>query len=36
MTFRAQLAGGATQFDIDVGETVLDAALRQGVVLDYG
>lgn len=36
MAFVARLTGGDTAFEIEDGETVLDAALRQGVELEYG
>ena len=36
MAFVARLSDSDTTFDIEDGETVLDAALRQGVDLDYG
>ncbi len=36
MAFVARLTNSDTTFEIGEGETVLDAALRQGVNLDYG
>lgn len=36
MAFTARLTDSDTTFDIEDGETVLDAALRQGVDIDYG
>ena len=36
MAFVARLTNSDTAFEIEDGETVLDAALRQGIDLDYG
>ncbi len=36
MTWVAELSPAGVRFEIAAGETVLDAALRQGVGLDYG
>ncbi len=36
MLFHAELAPGGERFPIEAGESVLDAALRAGVSLDYG
>lgn len=35
MTFRVQLVPGGTAFDVQPGETVLDAALRAGLMLPH-
>lgn len=34
-SYLVRLKGSSTEFDVNPGETVLDAALRQGVVLPY-
>lgn len=34
-THRVRLSGSGTEFEVRAGETVLDAALRQGIVLPY-
>ncbi|MCO6412900.1 MAG: CDP-6-deoxy-delta-3,4-glucoseen reductase [Thiogranum sp.] len=36
MTFKVTIASSGHQFVVDQGETILDAALRQGVGLPYG
>lgn len=36
MAFVARLSGDTGRFEIDAGETVLDAALRHGIALEYG
>jgi ferredoxin len=34
--FNVELAPGGQTFDVDADESILDAALRQGVELQYG
>lgn len=34
-SFSVRLKGSGTEFEVNAGETVLDAALRQGIVLPY-
>lgn len=36
MTHRVRLVPGGREFDVEAGESILDAALRQGVALPYG